>query len=43
MNFEIDTEKLSPQTLKDLKEAEEDVKAGRVISLEELKRELEIK
>lgn len=43
MNFELDTKELSPLTLKDLKEAEEDVKAARVISHEKLKRELGIK
>ena len=38
-----DSKELSKETLQNLKEAEEDVKAGRVISHEQLKRELGIK
>ncbi|MFT4244329.1 MAG: hypothetical protein ACMXYB_02635 [Candidatus Woesearchaeota archaeon] len=38
-----DSKELSKETLQNLKEAEEDVKAGRVSTLEEVKRELGIK
>ena len=38
-----DSKELSKETLQNLKEAEEDVKAGRVISHEQLKRNLGLK
>ena len=38
-----DSKELSKETLENLKEAEEDVKAGRVSTLEDVKRELGIK
>lgn len=37
-----DTMELSEETLKDIKEAEEDVKAGRVYTLEEVKKKLKL-
>lgn len=43
MDFELDTEKLSKEALQNLKEAEEDVKAQRLISHEELKKNLGLK
>lgn len=37
-----DTSELSEETMKNIREAEEDIKAGRVYTLEEVKKELGI-